>query len=211
MSDFMKIILKELSSDINLIQMKKRDMNMKFDPESKSRLLDEMKIILKRAEDKMDKIDNEYRIVNQKVRNEFKTTIDTNRSELFKNKTEVNKLELKLKRENLLVDSKEDSEEDINKLKLGKMDKQNTNLDTILTMQKEIVRNNEGAMSSLYRQGEGIDRTLKKTQEIEAVLSLHDQIFGVMENRELRNKLMQWAIVVLLFIANMIILYIKIG
>jgi hypothetical protein len=210
MSDFMKIILKELSSDINLIQMKKRDLNTKFDPESKTRLLEEMKVILKRAEDKMDKIDNEFRIVNQKVRNEFKTTIDTNRSELIKNKSEISKLELKLKRENLLID-KDDSEEDLAKLKLNKIDKQNTGLDTIITMQKQIVSNNQGAMSSLYRQGEGIDRTLKKTQEVESVLSLHDQIFGVMENRELRNKLMQWVIVILLLIANLIILYIKIG
>jgi hypothetical protein len=209
MSDFLKIILRELSADINLIQKKKQEMNTKFDPESKTRVLDEMKIILKRGEDRMDKIEKEFRIVNQKVRNEFKTNVDSLKSELIKNRTDISKLELKLKKENLLVDSKEDSEEDMAKAKVNKVNRQNNNLDTVISMQKEIISTNNGTMISLVNQGQTIDRSIKKTQEIDSVLSLHDQVLGVMSNRELKNKLMQWIIVILLFIANLIILYIK--
>jgi hypothetical protein len=211
MSDFMKIILKEFSQDLSSVQIKKKEISTKFDPESKTKLIEEIKNILKRADDKIEKIDTEYRIMSTKMRNEYKGTIDTNKSELIKIKSDINKLEYRLKKENLLIDSKDEDEKFEKNRKLKKIDNQNDELDTVYKMQKDIYSTNEKTILTLKKGEETILRTIGKTEEVEQALSLHDQIFQVMNNRELFNKLKLVMIVALLAIADLIILYIKLG
>ncbi len=207
----MKIILKEFSQDLSSVQIKKKEISTKFDPESKTKLIEEIKNILKRADDKIEKIDTEYRIMSTKMRNEYKGTIDTNKSELIKIKSDINKLEYRLKKENLLIDSKDEDEKFEKNRKLKKIDNQNDELDTVYKMQKDIYSTNEKTILTLKKGEETILRTIGKTEEVEQALSLHDQIFQVMNNRELFNKLKLVMIVALLAIADLIILYIKLG
>lgn len=49
MSDFIKLSLKELSQDLNLIQTKKKEMSRKYDIESKTTILDEIKLLKEKA------------------------------------------------------------------------------------------------------------------------------------------------------------------
>ncbi len=207
----MKIILKEFSQDLSSVQIKKKEISTKFDPESKTKLIEEIKSILKRADDKIEKIDTEYRIMSTKMRNEYKGAIDTNKSELIKIKSDINKLEYRLKKENLLIDSKDEDEKFEKNRKLKKIDNQNDELDTVYKIQKDINSNNEKTILILKKGEETILRTIGKTEEVEQALSLHDQIFQVMNNRELFNKLKLALIVALLFIADLTILYIKLG
>lgn len=55
MSDFMKIMLKEFSQDLNNIQSKTRDISKKFDVESKMKIMNEIKIIKDKATEKVKK------------------------------------------------------------------------------------------------------------------------------------------------------------
>ena len=61
----------------------------------------------------------------------------------------------------------------------------------------------------LNDQGERLAGINTKLVEIEQNLSLNEQIVGVMANRELFYKLKLGLIVMLLFIADLIVLYIK--
>lgn len=53
MSDLINNCLKEISADLNQLQMKKKDYILKFDPESKKLIIKDMEEILQKIKEKV--------------------------------------------------------------------------------------------------------------------------------------------------------------
>jgi hypothetical protein len=160
----------------------------------------------------MMNVDREYETLSEKLRKEHIGAIKNNKFEYEKMLKEVEKLELDLKKEKLLDKSIQPDNDDENE-KLGKfskkIDKQNKQLGKAARIGKEITTNQDMTLVELKRQRDKLEKTNNIVNEVENTLSLHDQLVGVMNNRELFNKLKLVGIVVLLFIADILVLYIK--
>ena len=72
-----------------------------------------------------------------------------------------------------------------------------------------IIKINQNTIGHLNNQGERLHGINKDLANIEQNLSVTDQIIGVMGNRDLFYKLKLVAMMILLFIADIIILYFK--
>jgi hypothetical protein len=127
---------------------------------------------------------------------------------------EIEKIETQLKKERLIDKSTEDHEES-NSEKYnylhGKINKQNTQLGNALRTGKEITTTQNLTFIELQNQKQKLMNANKMVGEVEQTLSLHDQLVGVINNRELFNKLKLVAIIVMLFIADCLIVYVKFG
>lgn len=127
-------------------------------------------------------------------------------------KLDIKKLELNLKdmekTENLIVKGG-DFEKDPLKRTKNKMEEQNRDVDDIGKTLNRTVDNSKAALSALKNQKEQILGVIDKTDEAEKALTLHEQIFDVMQNRELFNRLKLVMIAVLLFFSILLVIYIK--
>jgi hypothetical protein len=127
---------------------------------------------------------------------------------------EIEKIETQLKKERLIDKSTEDHE-DSNSEKYnylhGKINKQNTQLGNALRTGKEITTTQNLTFIELQNQKQKLMNANKMVGEVEQTLSLHDQLVGVINNRELFNKLKLVAIVAMLFIADCLVVYVKFG
>jgi len=157
-------------------------------------------------------VDREYETLSEKFRKEYIGAIKNNKFEYEKMLKEIEKLELDLKKEKLIDKSTQPYDEDENE-KLGKfskrIDKQNNQLTKAARIGKEITTNQDMTLVELKRQRDKLEKTNNIVNDVENTLSLHDQLVGVMNNRELFNKLKLVGIVVLLFIADILGIYIK--
>ena len=89
------------------------------------------------------------------------------------------------------------------------MEEQNRDVDDIGKTLNRTVDNSKAALSALKNQKEQILGVIDKTDEAEKALTLHEQIFDVMQNRELFNRLKLVMIAVLLFFSILLVIYIK--
>jgi hypothetical protein len=124
---------------------------------------------------------------------------------------DIEKIDLQLKKERLIdksTDDQEDSGEKFNYLH-GKINKQNIQLNNAVKMGKEITTNQDLTYIELKNQRDKLQKANNMMTEVEQTLSLHDQLVGVINNRDLFNKLKLVVIVALLFIADVLVLYIK--
>ncbi len=147
-----------------------------------------------------------------KIRSEHKGAIESNKAEYYKMLKEVDKLDNLLKKERLIdktTDADLENENDKYNYLSGKIKKQNNNLSKANQMGNEIIGNQNLTMEELVRQRNKLNSANSGLEEVEHNLSLHDQFIGVMNNRELYSKLKMVFIIILLFIANMIVLKIK--
>ena len=127
---------------------------------------------------------------------------------------DVEKIDTQLKKEKLIdksIEAEHEMENDSDKFNYlsGKINKQNNSLNKASQMGKEITSTQNKTLDELVRQRNKLQHTNNLVTEVEHTLSLHDQLVGVMGNRELYNKLKLVGIVVLLFIADVIVLSIK--
>ena len=150
--------------------------------------------------------------MSEKLRSEYKSQFENLKNENNKLQSDVEKIETKIKKEFLTLNqpypiSKDESE----KLKFlaKKIDDQNQDLTQTNKTQNNIIDIQQNTIMNLNDQGERLVGINTKLGEIENNLSLNDQIVGVMANRELFYKFKLFIIVALLFIADIIILYIK--
>ncbi len=124
---------------------------------------------------------------------------------------DIEKIDLQLKKERLIdksTDDHEDSGEKFNYLH-GKINKQNNQLNNAVKMGKEITKNQDLTYIELKNQRDKLQKANNMMTEVEQTLSLHDQLVGVVNNRDLFNKLKLVLIVALLFLADVLVLYIK--
>jgi len=161
----------------------------------------------------MDKIENEFQISSIKIRNEYKGQIDNCKSEYLKTIKEVEKLEIILNKERL-IDSTTPSDFDMeNSHKFqflnSKLEDQNKTLRGANKTGNEIIKTQTVVLNELDKQKNQIVKIDQTVSEVEEHLSIHDQIFQVMNNRELYNKLKLVVVIVLLLFADILVLYIK--
>jgi len=127
---------------------------------------------------------------------------------------EIEKIETQLKKERLIDKSTEDHEDSGNEkynYLNSKINKQNNQLNNALRTGKEITTNQNLTILELQNQKQKLINANKMMGEVEQTLSLHDQLVGVINNRELFNKLKLVAIIAMLFIADCLIIYVKFG
>ena len=137
--------------------------------------------------------------------------INSNKIEFNKIKEEVKTLENKIKLNLMGNNSKYkylEEERDNNLLK----DKIENNTNKIFHTTKtanEIIDRNQMVTTELKRQGDALLDIHLKMGETEENLSLVQQLRQVMQNNDLFYRLKLYAMAILLFIANIIILFIK--
>jgi hypothetical protein len=123
---------------------------------------------------------------------------------------EIDKIHNQLKKEKLLDYQVEpENEGDKYNYLSNKLNKQNNNLAKAQQMGLDITSTQDKTLEELVRQKNKLKAANDMMGEVEQKLSLHDQILGVMSNRELFNKLKLCLIAVLLLFADLLVLYIK--
>ena len=161
----------------------------------------------------MNKIENEFQNSSIKIRNEYKGEIDNCKSEYLKTIKELDKFEVTLNKERLVESSTNNDfdKDNARKYKIldSKLSDQNTTLKNANRMGDVIVITQANTLKELDRQKNQITKIDENVSEVEEQMSIHDQIFHVMNNRELFNKLKLVLVVALLFFADILVLYIK--
>ena len=137
--------------------------------------------------------------------------INSHKIEFNKTKEEIKNIENKIKLQLIGNDSKyiyKEEERDNNKLK----DKIESNTNKIMETTKtadEIIDRDKMITTELKRQGNVLLDIHLKMGETEENLSLVQQLRQVMQNNDLFYRLKLYAMAILLFIANIIILFVK--
>lgn len=150
----------------------------------------------------------------EKMRNEFKTQIDIIKNDQKKLAYDIDKVEMKTKQDFLTVNPNrelplpKDEKERMRNL-ANKLDDQKKDLFQTNKTQNNILSLQENTLLNLNDQGQRLQGINTKLGEIEQNLSLSEQIVGVMANRELFYRFKLALIVFLLFLADIIVLYIK--
>ena len=139
--------------------------------------------------------------------------INSHKIEFNKIKEEIKTLENKIKLQLIGNDSKyvyKEEERDNNALK----DKIENNTNRIIQTTKtadEIIDRGKMVTTELKRQGNVLLNIHLKMGETEENLSIVQQLRQVMQNNDLFYRLKLYAMAVLLFIANIIIIFVKFG
>lgn len=124
----------------------------------------------------------------------------------------MEKIDTQIKKEKLfenINDPEQESKSDNLKFLSNRLDKQNNNLNKANLTGSNIIETQTRTAKELERQRGVLTNANDMITEVEKELSLHDQLVNVMNNRELFNKLKLVIVIALLFIADILILYIK--
>lgn len=153
-------------------------------------------------------------MVSPNVRRDNKGAVEAVRIELNKAKVELSKLDQQLKADRLMDKSAEnDYENDSDKKRFiaNKIERNTNNLSMANNMANSIIDTNKVTVVELQNQRQRMNNVNKELGEVESKLTLLGQVFDVMKNKELFNKLKLVLIVVLLGLANLIVLYLKLS
>ena len=152
-------------------------------------------------------IDQELDCSTGKVRSEFKSAVEANRLEYKKMIKEIDKFDNQIKNDSLVYKSKTiyDQRENIPE----RMINNTNNLKASATMANEIVDRDKLTAEELRRQGNQLQGIHDTMDTVEHNLTLVQQITAVMKRNDLKYKIKLYFIVILLFIADFIVLYIK--
>ncbi len=212
----MKTLIKDFIQGINEINIKEKQMNQKLDYESKINLIEEMKnLINDDLTIKLKKIENEYIDMSSTLRKEYKSDLNNSRIDHKRMKTKVSKIEKQVKQDfitynpNEMIPLSKGEKERYNNL-ANKIDGQNEDLFNANKTADNIIKLNQNTVINLNDQGERLHGINKLITNIEENLSVTDQIIGVMSDRELFYRLKLVAMILMLFIADLIVLYVKI-
>ena len=137
--------------------------------------------------------------------------INSHKIEFNKIKEEIKNLENKIKLQLIGNDSKyvyKEEERDNNALK-EKIENNTTRIAQTTKTADEIIGRDKMITSELKRQGDALLNIHLKMGETEKNLSIVQQLRQVMQNNDLFYRLKLYAMAILLFIANIIILFVK--
>lgn len=137
--------------------------------------------------------------------------INSHKIEFNKIKEEIKNLENKIKLQLIGNDSKyvyKEEERDNNALK-EKIENNTTRIAQTTKTADEIIGRDKMITSELKRQGDALLNIHLKMGETEENLSIVQQLRQVMQNNDLFYRLKLYAMAILLFIANIIILFVK--
>jgi hypothetical protein len=150
----------------------------------------------------------------EKMRHEFKTQLDIIKNDHKKLAYDIEKVETKTKQDFLTVNPNrelplpKDEKERLRNL-ANKVENQNKDLFSTNKTQNNILGLQEDTLLNLNDQGQRLHGINAKLGEIEQNLSFSEQMVGVLANRELFYRFKLALIVFLLFLADIIVLYIK--
>ena len=143
-----------------------------------------------------------------KTRNEFKGAIASQKIEVNKIKIEVKSLENKIKLN--LIGNKRIEMKNLDNNELKEQIEYNTNnLKQTNKTADEIIERNKLMNTELKRQGNVLLNVHLKMGEAEENLTLIQQLRQVMQNQDLFYRLKLYAMAILLFFANILVIYIK--
>jgi hypothetical protein len=148
-----------------------------------------------------------------KKRNEYKTTIDSNKFEFNKIPKDIEKLETQLKKDKLILKSIESPQGKTGSTGYQKnseqLDDQEQSINIINNTHTQIIDRDKETLIALNEQGNRIKKITNDLHEVEHELSIQEQLNEVLSNNDLKNRLKLVFVVLLLGFADLLILYIK--
>lgn len=157
-------------------------------------------------------IDKEYSLISSKNRGEFKAKIDNIKSQfqIFQNQLISKEKELSFNSKfDKTSDKDKSSSEPILNNHIRRYDNEKDVMNGNLKLMTDTENNFNIAVSELKKQGKLIDEVIDKGEKTEESLTVYDQVFGVMKNKALFRRMKIWFIVLFLFLADILALYIK--
>ena len=201
--------IKEISSKLNLIIMKKKEINNKNNLIEKSKILNEINLLINDVKEEFLIIDQELENSKGNTRLEFNGIIENNKMEYKKILKQIEKIQNELNNQILTPQLQFDIKDKRNYI-ANKMINNNQNLKYSSNTANEIIDRDKLTAIELKRQKEVLINTHNKIGEVEENLTLIQQIHDIMKNNNLFYRFKLYIIIILLFIANIIILFIKI-
>ena len=201
--------IKEISSKLNLIIMKKKEINNKNNLIEKSKILNEINLLINDVKEEFLIIDQELENSKGNTRLEFNGIIENNKMEYKKILKQIEKIQNELNNQILTPQLQFDIKDKRNYI-ANKMINNNQNLKYSSNTANEIIDRDKLTAQELKRQKEVLINTHNKIGEVEENLTLIQQIHDIMKNNNLFFRFKLYIIIILLFIANIIILFIKI-
>ena len=201
--------IKEISSKLNLIIMKKKEINNKNNLIEKSKILNEINLLINDVKEEFLIIDQELENAKGNIRLEFNGIIENNKMEYKKILKQIEKIQNELNNQILTPQLQFDIKDKRNYI-ANKMINNNQNLKYSSNTANEIIDRDKLTAQELKRQKEVLINTHNKIGEVEENLTLIQQIHDIMKNNNLFYRFKLYIIIILLFIANIIILFIKI-
>ena len=201
--------IKEISSKLNLIIMKKKEINNKNNLIEKSKILNEINLLINDVKEEFLIIDQELENAKGNIRLEFNGIIENNKMEYKKILKQIEKIQNELNNQILTPQLQFDIKDKRNYI-ANKMINNNQNLKYSSNTANEIIDRDNLTAQELKRQKEVLINTHNKIGEVEENLTLIQQIHDIMKNNNLFFRFKLYIIIILLFIANIIILFIKI-
>ena len=201
--------IKEISSKLNLIIMKKKEINNKNNLIEKSKILNEINLLINDVKEEFLIIDQELENSKGNTRLEFNGIIENNKMEYKKILKQIEKIQNELNNQILTPQLQFDIKDKRNYI-ANKMINNNQNLKYSSNTANEIIDRDQLTAQELKRQKEVLINTHNKIGEVEENLTLIQQIHDIMKNNNLFYRFKLYIIIILLFIANIIILFIKI-
>jgi hypothetical protein len=201
--------IKEISTTLNLIIMKKKEINNKFNINEKSKLLNEINSLINKVKDEFIIIEQEMENSKGNTRLEYNGIIENNKMEYKKILSEIDKIKNNLNND-LLIPQYQFEIKDKKQYIANKMINNNKNLQYSSNTANEIIDRDKLTALELRKQKEILLNTHYKIGEVEENLTLVQQIHDIMKYNNLFYRFKLYIIIILLFIANIIILFIKI-
>ena len=201
--------IKEISSKLNLIIMKKKEINNKNNLIEKSKILNEINLLINDVKEEFLIIDQELENAKGNIRLEFNGIIENNKMEYKKILKQIEKIQNELNNQILTPQLQFDIKDKRNYI-ANKMINNNQNLKYSSNTANEIIDRDNLTAQELKRQKEVLINTHNKIAQVEENLTLIQQIHDIMKNNNLFYRFKLYIIIILLFIANIIILFIKI-
>lgn len=176
--------------------------------------IDKIKEDLNKAKKIILDIDKEYSLISSKNRGEFKAKIEDIKSQyqIFQNMVSSKEKELGflIKIDNVSTSDKSSSEPILNN-HIKRYDNEKRVMNDNLKVMDDTDKNFNIAVSEIKKQGQLMDDVIGKGDQIDESLTVYDQVFGVMKNKALFRRMKIWFIVLFLFLADILALYIKLN
>ena len=176
--------IKEISSKLNLIIMKKKEINNKNNLIEKSKILNEINLLINDVKEEFLIIDQELENSKGNIRLEFNGIIENNKMEYKKILKQIEKIQNELNNQILTPQLQFDIKDKRNYI-ANKMINNNQNLKYSSNTANEIIDRDKLTAIELKRQKEVLINTHNKIGEVEENLTLIQQIHDIMKNNNL--------------------------
>lgn len=201
----MENLINDFNIQSNIIQQK-----LKASRSMPTEDLESIQADFDRADKSIGLINSEYSALSANLRSQFRGSIEEKKTKLIRLKKDFER-ELERRRLQEISRDSDLNEKNFKRKLLGteRLDEMNSRMGKVGDRMGEINRNFAVAANELNDQEKAMDRIIEKTNSTNEKLTVHQQILGVMQNRELWRKLKLILIVGVLIVGNIVVLVIK--